>query len=317
MLQRRAPRGGNTAGNGARSHNAQEPAPGSLTAREATHQPGWDFSKTPVLPPEEAERPQTIHEAARHGLRGSAQTLPHREQIEKSFGRHDVGTIRAHVGGPAAEASRKIGAVAYAIGNSVAFRELPDPHTAAHEAAHVVQQRAGVHLAGGVGRQGDPYEQHADAVADAVVMGRSAQPLLDAVVDSGGGRAFQQAPPQMLQRQEEESLPEEERALDPALQGRFVGPPADGPVVQRKTYKGRGGIGIMAPANMPYFYEEGASTTEDVEASVTWEPHGKPTIHIASRDLNVETAGPGDVVSLTPVYMEDQHYGRPYPRKEK
>jgi hypothetical protein len=45
----------------------------------------------------------------------------------------------------------------------------------------VVQQRAGVHLAGGVGQEGDPYEQHADAVAQRVVAGQSAEDLLDGV----------------------------------------------------------------------------------------------------------------------------------------
>ena len=38
---------------------------------------------------------------------------------------------------------------------------------------------------GGVGEEGDPYEQHADAVADAVVQGRSAEGLLD---QFGGAR---------------------------------------------------------------------------------------------------------------------------------
>jgi hypothetical protein len=66
----------------------------------------------------------------------------------------------------------------YTTGNHVAFREQPDLHTAAHEAAHVVQQRAGVQLKGGVGQAGDAYEQHADRVADAVVRGESVAPIL-------------------------------------------------------------------------------------------------------------------------------------------
>ncbi len=48
-----------------------------------------------------------------------------------------------------------------------------------HEAAHVVQQRRGVSLPGGVGQEHDPHEQHADTVADTVVAGRSAAALLD------------------------------------------------------------------------------------------------------------------------------------------
>jgi hypothetical protein len=85
--------------------------------------------------------------------------------------------------------------VAYATGSTVAFREAPDLHTAAHEAAHVVQQRAGVQLRGGVGEAGDPYERHADDVADAVVAGQPAGALLDQMAGSGAsGTAVQRRP---------------------------------------------------------------------------------------------------------------------------
>lgn len=87
--------------------------------------------------------------------------------------------MRAYIGPSAALASRQIGANAYAMGGSSAFARHPDLHTVAHEAAHVIQQRRGVSLSEGVGRQGDPYEQHADRVADAVVVGHSAEGLLD------------------------------------------------------------------------------------------------------------------------------------------
>jgi hypothetical protein len=127
-----------------------------------------------------------VQATAAHGVAGPGGALPHGEQIQALFGRHDVSGVGAHVGGPAADASRAIGATAYATGNQVAFASPPDLHTAAHEAAHVVQQRGGVQLAGGVGQRGDSYEQHADAVADAVVAGHSAEALLDPL--AGGGR---------------------------------------------------------------------------------------------------------------------------------
>ncbi len=111
--------------------------------------------------------------------------MPHQEAIQQSFGRHDVSGVKAHVGGAAAEASDAMGAQAYATGDHVAFRGAPDLHTAAHEAAHVVQQRGGVSLKGGVGAVGDRYEQHADQVADAVVAGRSAEPILDKMAGRG------------------------------------------------------------------------------------------------------------------------------------
>jgi hypothetical protein len=131
---------------------------------------------------------------AAHGVEGGGGALPHREAIQASFGRHDVSGISGHVGGPAAQASAALGAEAYATGDHVAFTTAPSLHLAAHEAAHVVQQRAGVSLKGGVGEAGDRYERHADAVADAVVAGRSAEALLDhdpghGVGATGGGGA--------------------------------------------------------------------------------------------------------------------------------
>lgn len=121
-----------------------------------------------------------IQEAAAHGVASGGGPLPHLDAIQRSFGPHDVTSISAHVGGAAKEASEAIGAHAYATGNHVAFAESPDLFFAAHEAAHVIQQRAGVQLSSAVGQAGDAYEQHADAVAARVVAGESAADLLDA-----------------------------------------------------------------------------------------------------------------------------------------
>ncbi len=82
-----------------------------------------------------------MHRAAGHGVSGSGGVLPHRDAIQRSFGRHDISHVSAHVGGVASEATH----------------------------AHVVQQRGGVHLKDGVGQSGDAYERHADAVADRVI----------------------------------------------------------------------------------------------------------------------------------------------------
>ena len=129
----------------------------------------------------------TVHAAAEAGTQGASRSLPHLDQIQKSFGRHDVSAIQAHTDDRASAASKQMGAEAFASGNHVAFAGAPSLHTAAHEAAHVVQQQSGVHLAGGVGAEGDAHEQHADAVADAVVAGRSAEGLLD---QRAGDRKF-------------------------------------------------------------------------------------------------------------------------------
>jgi peptidoglycan hydrolase-like protein with peptidoglycan-binding domain len=120
-----------------------------------------------------------VHHAAARGVEGTASRLPFLGRIQSSFGKHDVSGINSHTGNEASAACEEIGAQAYATGNSVAFGKQPDLHTAAHEAAHVVQQRGGVQLSGGVGRSGDVYEQNADAVADRVVEGASSEDLLD------------------------------------------------------------------------------------------------------------------------------------------
>ena len=82
----------------------------------------------------------------------------------------------------AAAASGRIGAEAFTRGNHVAFGRNPSLFTAAHEAAHVIQQRAGVQLPGGVGQAGDEYEKHANEVASSVTQGASSESLLDAFV---------------------------------------------------------------------------------------------------------------------------------------
>ena len=120
-----------------------------------------------------------IQRMAAHGFGGDGAPLPYRDVIQRSFGRYDVSGVRAHVGGAAADASRAIGARAFTSGRDVAFAAQPDLHLAAHEAAHVVQQRAGIQLDGGVGRAGDRFERQADAVADDVVSGRSVERWFD------------------------------------------------------------------------------------------------------------------------------------------
>jgi hypothetical protein len=127
----------------------------------------------------------SVQARAAEGVAGAGNPLPHRESIQAAFGRHDVANIEAHVGGEASHAAADIGAQAFASGDHVAFTGPPDLHTAAHEAAHVIQQRGGVQLLGGVGRAGDTYEQHADAVADRVVQGQSAEAVLDQVAGDG------------------------------------------------------------------------------------------------------------------------------------
>jgi Domain of unknown function (DUF4157) len=155
---------------------------------------------------------ESAQSVAQRGVAGASAALPYADQISSSFGRHDISDVRTATGGAAAEASQSLGAHAYATGNTIAFAKSPDLHLAAHEAAHVVQQRAGVQLADGMGRPGDQYERHADAVADAVVRGESAEALLDQHAGGGSGTrapAATQLARQVVQRFSADQTPEQ------------------------------------------------------------------------------------------------------------
>jgi hypothetical protein len=139
--------------------------------------------------------PRMIHQAARTGLVGASTPLPHGDRIQAAFGHHDVSDVRTNVGGSAYAAARRMGALAFTSGDRIGFRDTPDLHLAAHEAAHTVQQHAGLSLPGNVGHANDQWERHADRVADAVVAGRSAEPLLDQVAGHGDSAQPEQAAP--------------------------------------------------------------------------------------------------------------------------
>lgn len=120
-----------------------------------------------------------VRKSAQRGFSGNAGPLPHLETIQQSFGHHALKEVKAFVGGPARNANEQMGSTAYAANGCAAFKQPPDLRTASHEAAHIVQQRAGVPGREGVGKSGDRYERIADAVAESVVQGHSAEHLLD------------------------------------------------------------------------------------------------------------------------------------------
>ena len=96
--------------------------------------------------------------------------------MERRFGR-DFSDVRVHTGGGAADATRRMDAIAYTVGPEIVFgsgRYEPETmrgrHLLAHELAHVVQQRGGVDLGGGTHRSGERYEREADRAADDAVL---------------------------------------------------------------------------------------------------------------------------------------------------
>lgn len=171
------------------------------SATPASPRLAHDFGQIPVYP-----KASTIdmRQIARNGTAGTASVLPHREQIQRSFGsQHGLSGVKAYVGGQAAEAARLMGVKAYASSEQVAFLATPSLHTAAHEAAHVIQQRSGIQTSGGIGTREDVHERHADAVADCVVAGRSCEDLLSVYAGTAGNRPNHTPAIQFL----EQSLP--------------------------------------------------------------------------------------------------------------
>ncbi len=110
-----------------------------------------------------------------------ATPMPFRKKIQRSFGRHSIAHLSAHQGPVATTHTAALGGDAFAFDRHVVFGATPDLRLAAHEAAHGVLQQHGAVPPGGVGRDGDAHERVADAVADRVVAGVSAAPLLDRV----------------------------------------------------------------------------------------------------------------------------------------
>jgi len=169
-------------GSGGSSEEAvqQAPSPGKRTLTEGIAVQ----HKLRAGPAESSDVPAI----AASGVAGGGGSLPHGVRIQQLFGRHDVSGVRAHTDGAAASANQQMDSEGYTTGVDVAFASSsPSLHTTAHEAAHVVQQRAGVHLKGGIGAAGDAYEQHADRVADLVVQGRSAEQELSQMTGAAGG----------------------------------------------------------------------------------------------------------------------------------
>jgi hypothetical protein len=167
-------------------------------------------SSPPVQMRSSAPASAGVHDAAARGLASPTTALPFADTIQASFGSdHDVSKIQAHVGGDAAAA---MGATAFASGDHVVFDQQPDLHTAAHEAAHVIQQAHGVNLYGGVGEAGDSYERHADEVADRVVAGKSAADLLGAPTASATPGAVQMKEKKLSDASEEAQRAQHDKA---------------------------------------------------------------------------------------------------------
>jgi len=99
--------------------------------------------------------------------------------MEPRFG-HDFSHVRVHADAQAAESARGVNALAYTVGNHIAFahgRYTPGTQAGrgllAHELVHTLQDRgsSSLHPSLEVGRSDDPAEHEADRVAGAVIRG--------------------------------------------------------------------------------------------------------------------------------------------------
>src|SRR5262249_38292513 len=112
-------------------------------------------------------------------VQGSGGGVPPLDKNQQAVGDHDNSPGQADTGTAASGARRAVGAGGHATGGKGAFAGAPRLHAAAPEARPTTPQPARRQHRG-VGEAGDAYERHADAVAHAVVQGRSAEALLEA-----------------------------------------------------------------------------------------------------------------------------------------
>jgi hypothetical protein len=169
----------------AESQPRRELAVGKRTLIEAELQP------EPAVTPGKRTLIEVEERRAAAGLAGAEGTFPYQAEIQRLFGRHSLKGTKAAVGGAAADAADALDAHAFTQGDQVAFANQPDLRRAAHEAAHVVQQRRGHAPGDGIDTPGDELEQHADAVADRVVAGQSAESLLESLPQGAPATAIQ------------------------------------------------------------------------------------------------------------------------------
>ncbi len=76
---------------------------------------------------------------AEEGFAGTARALPFQSEMEQSFGA-DLSGVKVYADGNAKQATEKLGAQAYVMGDRIAFNTAtPDRNTVAHELTHVLQ----------------------------------------------------------------------------------------------------------------------------------------------------------------------------------
>ena len=113
-----------------------------------------------------------IHSEAQRGVDSASSGIPHQSTVQELVGPSvDLGGIKSVAGGVGKEVCENTGSNAMATQGTVIFKDSnPSPGTVAHEVKHIKDQQAGTvtGLENGIGKEGDSYEQKADAISDRV-----------------------------------------------------------------------------------------------------------------------------------------------------
>jgi hypothetical protein len=133
-------------------------------------------------------------------LRGPGQPLePTTRRLMETRMGQDFSGVRVHTDARAAKAAEAIDSRAYTTNHDIVFGEREySPQTEsgrrllAHELTHVVQQRSGAQLPGGIVPANDARERNADAVATEVTQGSSIGNSLRGATVVGGASTWQQ-----------------------------------------------------------------------------------------------------------------------------
>jgi hypothetical protein len=190
-------------------------APGRTTLTSRMAPSARSIARAMLAEMNTAGAPAPAHEGlVARAAESNGHALPDalRGRFEASLGA-DLGGVRVHTDGAAAEAAASLSARAYAVGQDVfmgAGQYAPDTafgaHLLAHEVAHTVQQRdasAGPQLKLEISAPGDAMEVEADAAADAMIGGATAR-----VSPMSGGVA------RMIQREARVELTDTHEILD-------------------------------------------------------------------------------------------------------
>jgi len=147
------------------------------------------------------------------GNTGSNSDFPFHEQIQSSFGVHQISREEVVSGGEASEHAQRLGAKGFVKGGRAFLPKDADLEVAAHEAVHIVQQRALGASEKTIAQDDDLVEQQADSIARKVSRGENVEADLDRVVASG-----HKAPAILLKREKKSVTPKAKKRLDHATQ---------------------------------------------------------------------------------------------------